>query len=232
MTQEEKAKAYDEAIERAKSWYINAQIDSKKSLEDLFPELKELEGERIRKALIDFLSDLPDSDTFRGIPPSKIIAWLEKQDEQKSTEKIEPKFKKGDIIRLKHGDGLEWIVEDLHKDGYYTIVNSDKDDFIKLDDNWEIVNKCEEDEDMRYKATAVINRLCAEGKEYVWSINTLKKLLDWLKSLKPQNKNTWKPSDEQMRAFNLMIIAGHISSVKQVQELTNLYKDLKKLKEE
>jgi len=54
--------------------------------------------------------------------------------------------------------------------------------------------------------------------------------INWLKSLKPQN--TWKPGDEQMKALNLIIIAGHISSVKQVQELTDLYKDLKKLREE
>lgn len=41
-----------------------------------------------------------------------------------------------------------------------------------------------EDEDMCYKATAVINKLCAEGKEYVWSINNLKKVFCWLKSLR------------------------------------------------
>jgi hypothetical protein len=42
----------------------------------------------------------------------------------------------------------------------------------------------EEDEEMCYKVTAVINKLCAEGKEYVWSVNTLNKLFYWLKSLK------------------------------------------------
>lgn len=52
-------------------------------------------------------------------------------------------------------------------------------DYIRLKSSWS-----EEDEDMCYKATAVINKLCAEGREYVWSVNTLKKLLYWLKSLK------------------------------------------------
>ena len=43
MTQEEKAKRYDEAIERAKRMY------SEKELNYLFPELKESKDERIRK---------------------------------------------------------------------------------------------------------------------------------------------------------------------------------------
>ena len=57
-----------------------------------------------------------------------------------------------------------------------------------------------DDEDMHYKAIAVINRLCAEGKDYVWSIKTLKKLFYWLKSLKvrvqPQPKEEWGEDDE------------------------------------
>ena len=48
----------------------------------------------------------------------------------------------------------------------------------------------EEDEDMCHKATAVINKLCAENKEYVWSINTLKKVFSWLKSIKQRLTNT------------------------------------------
>ena len=55
------------------------------------------EDERVRKELIDFFSDLPDTDTFRGIPPSKIISWLEKQ-KQKPDDKAKPKFKVGDIV--------------------------------------------------------------------------------------------------------------------------------------
>lgn len=57
----------------------------------------------------------------------------------------------------------------------------------------------EEDEDMCYKATAVINRLCAEGKEYVWSVNTLKKLFYWFKSLKDrvQPQSDWSEEDKE-----------------------------------
>ena len=49
MTEKEKAKAYDEAIERTKKIYGNGII------EEIFPELKEEDAERIRKNCIHFL---------------------------------------------------------------------------------------------------------------------------------------------------------------------------------
>ena len=98
-------------------------------VKDNVPELQESEDERIRKDLIGFFKD----DAFLCHKNEQIIAWLEKQGEQKSA--------------------------------------------------WS-----EEDEDMHYKAMAVINRLYAEGKDYVWSTKTLKKLFYWLKSLKDRVK--------------------------------------------
>lgn len=80
-------KKYKEALERAKLSRLQLLDIGEEAteIEHIFPELKESEDERIRKELIDFFSDSPDSDTFRGIPPSKIIAWLEKQGEIKET---------------------------------------------------------------------------------------------------------------------------------------------------
>ena len=66
---------------------------------------------------------------------------LEKQGREKPADKVEPKFKVGDIIRLKDGDGLEWTVEEVLNNGYYTIVCADRDDFIQLDDKWELVEQ-------------------------------------------------------------------------------------------
>ena len=43
MTEKEKAKAYDEAIERAKKLYSNG------IAEEIFPELKESKDEKIKK---------------------------------------------------------------------------------------------------------------------------------------------------------------------------------------
>lgn len=49
------------------------------------------EGERIRKGLIQYFSTFT-LDTFAGLEPKKILSWLEKQGEQKSADKVEPKF--------------------------------------------------------------------------------------------------------------------------------------------
>lgn len=64
------------------------------------PELQESEDERIRKELIDAIQGLWDNDAL-PMPLSvkrkdSWLAWLEKQGEQRSTAKVEPKFKVGD----------------------------------------------------------------------------------------------------------------------------------------
>ena len=73
MTDKEKAKAYDKAIERAKKLYGNG------ITEEIFPELKEDETERIKKDLIQWVDDFPDI-IWRGHYKKDIIAWLENQE--------------------------------------------------------------------------------------------------------------------------------------------------------
>ena len=59
MTDKEKAKAYDEALERAKAMIDDLRkgedILAVSDLEAMFPELRESEDERIRKELINFI---------------------------------------------------------------------------------------------------------------------------------------------------------------------------------
>lgn len=96
MTIEEKAKRYDETIERAKEWYSDVQIGIwfKGNLEKLFPELKESEDERIREALIALLKfGLKDGSAIApGFNETKeqALAWLEKQ--SKSDESLYIRF--------------------------------------------------------------------------------------------------------------------------------------------
>lgn len=88
MTREEKAKRYDDTIERAKDWYSDVQIgiEFKGNLEKLFPKLKESEDERIREALIALLKfGLKDGSAIApGFNETKeqALAWLEKQGER------------------------------------------------------------------------------------------------------------------------------------------------------
>lgn len=82
---EEKAKAYDKALERAKECHIDGlslHQPVKDIIEYIFPELKESEDEKIRKTLIEYFNAYP-KDYYGELKKSHILAWLEKQGGQK-----------------------------------------------------------------------------------------------------------------------------------------------------
>ena len=154
MTKEEKAKAYDEALERAKELYndaITLQLEQDiKDYEYIFPELAENRDEKIRKALIRFHKSTIDVDGIKG---EDIIAWLEKQGEQKSidnltqqeamdiavakcfneqkpVDKVEPTFKVGD-----------WVVNNTTKDVF--LIKSFNSGYCTLEDiKGNIISPC------------------------------------------------------------------------------------------
>lgn len=97
IEEKEKAKLYDEAIERAKSMLSGNQLGNA-WIYKLLPELRESEDERIKKVIFKALSkkDARDILLANGIQVSDALAWLKKQDEQKSTDT--PKFKVGDYV--------------------------------------------------------------------------------------------------------------------------------------
>lgn len=86
MTTEEKAKAYDEAKQRAQHALDcdrNGLVRTDKSLIfSMFPELAEALDEKIRKELI---KETKGSEVrlFEAITNDEFVAWLEKQGEQK-----------------------------------------------------------------------------------------------------------------------------------------------------
>ena len=79
MTEKEKAKAYDEALEKASAAHKDEDRHLKATLERIFPELKESEDERIKKAIIEFFESEDDNATYSLVRKKDIIAWLEKQ---------------------------------------------------------------------------------------------------------------------------------------------------------
>ena len=110
LTIKEKARAYDEAIERAKGVIEQNPLMEylKKGIEYIFPELKESEDEKIRKAIIEHFEGSHSSMyPYKGFTKEQIIAWLEKHGEKNYTEKVEPKFKVGD-----------WVVRELDNTCY------------------------------------------------------------------------------------------------------------------
>ena len=90
MNTEEKAKAYDEALKRAKAAFdIAADKDLVGGVvRTIFPELYESEDERIRKALIDGVRQIRCKN---GITQEQMLAYLEKQKEQKPVQSEEEK---------------------------------------------------------------------------------------------------------------------------------------------
>ena len=94
---EEKAKAYDEVISRAKKFYTpdsnNANL--KATLEMIFPELTESEDERIRKDIVTYLKSILSNKKYGDKFIESWIAWLEKQGEQPKKVSIWKHWKDG-----------------------------------------------------------------------------------------------------------------------------------------
>lgn len=80
-------KKYKEALEKAR--YVLHTVETagcvmhKDLLEEIFPELRESEDERIRRTLVEYFGPKAQLDFVRGVPIQKIRDWLEKQKEQK-----------------------------------------------------------------------------------------------------------------------------------------------------
>ena len=91
---EEKAKAYDEAIKVANK-YKDTHIMFPSIKDEMFPELKESEDEKIRLKLIEAVK----GDMVVGGTKDKqlALAWLEKQGEQKPAWK--PSDKQMELLR-------------------------------------------------------------------------------------------------------------------------------------
>ena len=89
LTIEQKAQRYDEAIEIAKKINNEQQAQPFNIMTRVFPELKESEeseDERKRKNLIELFHDTVSNDEIfsdYGLDKTKVLAWLEKQGEQK-----------------------------------------------------------------------------------------------------------------------------------------------------
>lgn len=81
-------KKYEDALEKARVWKEKSgmPIDRQGILDDIFPELKESEDEKIRKALLnEFIHLQSKGYKFAGLEGKEIITWLEKQGEKKPT---------------------------------------------------------------------------------------------------------------------------------------------------
>ena len=82
---------YEQALKVAQRFYNNSAAITKKGLEDIFPELKESEDEKIRKWLIRDMQNCLEEGAYDGEDiayAQKAIAWIEKQKPEWSEEDI------------------------------------------------------------------------------------------------------------------------------------------------
>lgn len=181
-------KAYEAALERAKGIYKEYPSNStaKVACEQIFPELIESEDERIREALIKGLNFLTTSKrifTFGDIPIEDIVAFLEKQKEQKPADNVS---KEQYVKRFKAlCDAYEIKLPNREYDIYHLCS-----DLSKLFTGSDEQKPAEWSEKEKGILLECISALQNSGH---WL------LADKLSSLRPQHH--WKPSEEQMRVF-------------------------------
>ena len=108
MTENEKAEAYDKALERARAINNGKDVDVESGTticEYIFPELKESEDEKIRKEIISILRNAYWTSNRNRF--NELVAWLEKQGEQASSQTNERVwlYLVSDVLTWKDGIG-------------------------------------------------------------------------------------------------------------------------------
>lgn len=97
-------------------------------LENTFPELKESEDEKIRKAIhiyLDWLDGRKDYQPKGDYTIKDMLAWLEKQDPKKHEEELEKAYKTADKVQYRRG--YEAAMKEMEKQGE-TYTKRDVDD--------------------------------------------------------------------------------------------------------
>ena len=211
-TIEEKAKAYDEALERAKAYHRNELTGSRKEMiEYIFPQLCESEDEKIRKKLVQFLTDVKNisEDSRNSWAVRKgdaemcatFLAYLEKQKEKNPTSFNEP----------------------YNPDEYEVVMEGNA---TSLRHKWQkSAEWSEEDEKMRNLAIEWAETMSGQCSFVDMDSTDFRKIVTWLKSLRP----SWKPSKEEMQALDVACSGklwyGHIY----LEGLKRIREQLKKL---
>ena len=197
-TVEEKAKAYDEALERAKK--MTSDLTNLQAIREfIFPELRESEDERIRKKLIGIFTNKSLCDVY-NLKSEDVLAYLERQKENslRAKEPVEQKERKRDYY-----SGMSELEQAIHRGFLCAGVENVSRTIIE-----ETAQDCL----ASIKPADIFRRLHPEKQE--WSevdkqcldeaIETLESLgydgiANNLKFIRPQPKPEW--SEEDIEAF-------------------------------
>ena len=201
MTQEEKAKRFDEALEQLKGLIEGTREDKcaiiKEDIIDIFPELAESEDERIRKDIIVLVKDWWDRVNKDNISTKEqMLAWLEKQ----SNSSPVWKYKKDNnplihdsLILNKYGcvskSPSGAIVSDVWVLDYDELATLPREIPEKQGQSFPILSNSsktgkewtEEDDKRQISITEYLNELYDDNR---FSLDELTDLETWLNSLK------------------------------------------------
>lgn len=186
MTQEEKAKAYDEALLRADEAVQKGCLD-KDMFDIIFPP-GESEDEKIRKDLIHDIQMLPNLGVLTHRPVSEYIAYLEKQ-EQKHPVDVDPCDASWDAYYQRGlNKGYELGLEAGRKEQKPELVQHPPITFTYN-------SNASRDERLKAALLALLNSDLLKVKEGGYF--TKQDLIDWVERIPTDKPAEWKPSEEQ-----------------------------------
>ena len=197
---------YEKKLTLAKEALESGSYD-RETIEYIFPELRQNEDDKIREALIDGLYDCMSDDLgwsdFGGVPIEDLLAWLERQGEQKSADKIEPKFRvkyagnEYNVLDVKDIAGVTFygIEDETNHIDYVKVENCERVGGYNIKENgfpyptkpavfseqkpaWS-----EEDDKMLDDAIGAVG-----AADYYYTYNDKEEIKHWLKSLKERMK--------------------------------------------
>lgn len=246
MTQEEKAKAYDEALNQAKFYHGNCPSEpERKKLEKMFPVLCESEDERIGNVIYCIVRDNKEVKRIlegNGISLDNALAYLERQ---KDLAAIPDELVKNYKLFCENGrrevavliNAINGINEQKEQKPAECSDYKDKVNvpYCSSEPEWS-----EEDGKKIIFLERLIRYNVPEG-QYGWTDGhkggfvTKLEAISMLKSLRPVSKESlqphWKPSEEQMEslAYAIQVLNSnpHPKSAKAYQDLQTLYKNIK-----
>ena len=213
------------SIELTKQLVKDGKI-SQEIAETIFPELKESEDERIRKAFIKVYQGYCPTDKWnKEFTFGQIVAWIERLgDKAFSVERlfaeagIGPAYKDGDSWCVLIGENIQEGICGFGETPRHAYVNFLKELWEKAFEQ-KPVEWSDKDEKMLNDAIGAI------GAADYYTYDDKQEIKNWLELLK--ERHTWKPSDEQIKALENSTGAAE----EQSKSLYSLLSDLKKLKE-
>ena len=217
--------------------------------QEIFPELTESEDEKIRNTLKQYFEDYKTQEklgvsSFFGVPTDKILAWLEKQGEQKPVidSPCNDCINRKGCINCENGElreteqkPVEWSEDD--KAFLDDVICKVKSDLIlnKDEKNWlkSLKDRClpqpkqewsEEDNDILLNIIEELEAVRDNIGEVCYP--AYNRLINWLKALHPQKH--WKPTEEQINCLELKIYGYMIGELGN-EKLKDLLEQLKAL---